>query len=39
MSFAYKGHCKFYIYNGKDPDAGKDWRQKAKGAAKDALVR
>ena len=24
---------------GKDPDAGKDWRQKEKGAAKDEMVR
>ena len=24
---------------GKDPDAGKDWRQKKKGAAEDELVR
>ena len=24
---------------GKDPDAGKDWRQNEKGAAEDALVR
>ena len=23
---------------GKDPDAGKDWRQKEKGAAKDEMV-
>ena len=25
--------------NGKDPDAGKDWRQKEKGAAEDEMVR
>ena len=25
--------------NGKDPDAGKDWRRKEKGAAEDAMVR
>ena len=24
---------------GKDPDAGKDWRQKEKGAAEDETVR
>ena len=24
---------------GKDPDAGKDWRQKEKGAAEDEIVR
>ena len=24
---------------GKDPDAGKDWRQKEKGAAEDEMVR
>ena len=24
---------------GKDPDAGKDWRQKEKGAAEDEVVR
>ena len=24
---------------GKDPDAGKDWRQKEKGEAKDQMVR
>ena len=24
---------------GKDPDAGKDWRQKEKGEAEDAIVR
>ena len=24
---------------GKDPDAGKDWRQKKKGAAEDEMVR
>ena len=24
---------------GKDPDAGKDWRQKEKGMAKDKMVR
>ena len=24
---------------GKDPDAGKDWRQKEKGAAEDEMIR
>ena len=27
------------LLTGKDPDAGKDWRQKKKGAAEDEIVR
>ena len=27
------------LLTGKDPDAGKDWRQKKKGAAEDEMVR
>ena len=30
-------HSPFKI--GKDPDAGKDWRQKEKGVAEDEMVR
>ena len=33
--------CLYSIFQliGKDPDAGKDWRQKEKGAAEDEMVR
>ena len=27
------------LFTGKDPDAGKDWRQKEKGVAEDEMVR
>ena len=35
-----KHHCFGHLMAiGKDPDAGKDWKQKEKGAAEDEMVR
>ena len=34
----YQPQVKSWL-TGKDPDAGKDWRQKEKGAAEDEMVR
>ena len=39
LSLQYFVHLMRRADSGKDPDAGKDWRQKEKGVAEDEMVR
>ena len=40
LKLQYFGHLTTKsLLTGKEPDAGKDWRQKKKGAAEDEMVR
>ena len=39
LKLQYFGHLMQSQPRGKDPDAGKDWRQKEKEAEKDEMVR
>ena len=39
LKFQYFGHLMQSWLFGKDPDVGKDWRQKEKGEAEDEMVR
>ena len=41
LKLQYVGHLMWRAHSLEiqDPDAGKDWRQKEKGAAEDAMIR
>ena len=38
LKLQYFGHLMQRADSGKDPDAGKDWKQKEKGMTKDEMV-
>ena len=39
LKLQYFGHLMWRDNSGKDSDAGKDWRQKEKGAAENEMVK
>ena len=38
LKFQYFGHLMWRADSGKDPDAGKDWRQEKKGTTEDEMI-